>query len=243
MRIAEVVALIDDNESVVAHIVGIDAFGVRHNGSFEVITYDIFLPHVLQICRADDQCRAAEVVLKNFGNSTCCDSLSQSYHIANHRALVLLVHQMLCRNLHGVFLEWEEHFLELWSKLIAVNASTCILAEPVGSLEVYIIRLDDIITSPTVVDGIYQVIGNVNTQSLVPAIIKPTDKDVGIDSLLKGRIQLALSVEAGKGKVAATHDGFSRMATVLRTMSYIEFGVKLSVEIESDRHLLVLHLL
>lgn len=140
LRIAEVVALIDDNESVITHIVGIDAFGVRHNGSFEVITYDIFLPHVLQICRADDQCRAAEVILKNFGNSTCCDSLSQSYHIANHRALVLLVHQMLCRNLHGVFLEWEEHFLELWSKLIAVNASTCILAEPVGCLEVYIIR-------------------------------------------------------------------------------------------------------
>ena len=107
LTIAQVMAFVHDDEFIVARIVNINRFGHRHDIGFHVVLLTVFGPHILKICRTDNQCVAAKSVFVHFRNGTGSDGLTKSHYITNHCSSSLIVVQMAGCYLHGCLLEIE----------------------------------------------------------------------------------------------------------------------------------------
>lgn len=81
---------------------------------------------------------------------------------------------MLGCYLHGILLEVEEGVAKLWGKRKLLDARTCLLAQVIDRLQIYIIRWNVILACPAIVNGIYQLLGDVDAKPVVPSVIKPS---------------------------------------------------------------------
>ena len=70
LGVAQVVALVDDDEPVVSGMVDVDGLGIGDDGGLEVVSLDIVLPHLLQVGRTDDEGAARHVVFEDLGNAS-----------------------------------------------------------------------------------------------------------------------------------------------------------------------------
>ena len=164
---------IHDNQPVVSGIIHIDGFRHRHDIGLQVITPTILVPHILKVGRTDNQRAAGKGHLINLGNGTSGDGLTQSHYVANHGATSLIAVQMAGCNLDGCLLEVEEVILELWGQRKLLDATSGIGTQMIGCLQIDIIRWNDFLASPTVVNSVYEFLGDVDAESVVPSVIKP----------------------------------------------------------------------
>ena len=185
-------AFIHDNQPVVAGIIDINGLGDRHNVGLQVIALAILVPHILQVGRTDNERTAGVGHLVDLGDGTSGDGLTQSNHVTNHRSASFLTVQMAGGNLHGCLLEVEQFALKLWGQRKLLHATTGIGTQMIGGLQINIIRWDNLFTSPTVVDGIYQFLGDVDAEAVVPSVVKPFGKCLQVAVVLNVGIEFAL---------------------------------------------------
>ena len=225
---------IHDNQAIVAGIIHIYRLGHRHDICFQVVATAILVPHIPKIGRTDNERTAGKGHLINLGYGTGSNGLTQSHHIANHSTTSLVAVQMAGSNLDGCLLEVEEVVLELWRQRELLDAATRIGTQMVGCLQIDIIRWNDVLASPTVVDGVNEFLGDVDTEAVVPAVIKPGREFLRTIAIAKLGIQFALFGESGVGQVAAAHDGLNGIEVIVRTIGQIEFGMQRFCHIELD---------
>ena len=171
--VAQVMAFVYDNQSVVPGVLHINGFLHRDDVCFEIVFLFVFSPHVLQVGWTDDEGAAGVGHLVDFGDGAGGDGLSQTHHIAYHGSVSLVVVKMLGCNLHRILLEIEKGVAEFGRKRKLLDARTCFLTEMIHRLEINIIRWNIFFACPTVVNGIYQFAGDVDAELVVPSCIKP----------------------------------------------------------------------
>ena len=125
LTVAQVVALVYDDELVVACIVYIDRFCHRYNICLQVILFTILCPHILQVGRTDYQRVAAKGVFIHFRNSTSCYGFSQSNNVSNHCSTTFLIVKMTGSNLYSCLLKVKKTILKFCRNRKLFNSRAC----------------------------------------------------------------------------------------------------------------------
>ena len=212
-----------DDEAVITGIVDIYRLCYRHNIGLQVIALSILIPHILQVGRTDDKCTAGVSHFVNLGNGACCDGFSQSYHIAYHGTTALIAIQMAGRYLDCCLLKIEEFPLKLWWQCEFLYTTTGICTQMVGRLQVDIIRWDDFLAGPTVVDGINQFFSDVDAETVVPTVIKPLGQCFKVSVVFNIGIEFPLLGQSCVGQIATAKYGGNFIAVGVGIVSQVEF--------------------
>ena len=190
--VTQIVTFIDNDQSVVAGTALVNRFSHRHHIGFQIVLVTILLPHFHQISRADNQRTTGKGHFIDLGNGTGCNSLTQTYHIANHGTTTLLAIQMTGCYLDGNLLKVEHLALEIWGQGKLLHATTSLCTQMVCCLEINIIWWDHHFACPAIIDDINQFFGDVYAEPVIPAIIKPFCKCFQITMIFDVCIQLSL---------------------------------------------------
>ena len=110
--VSQVVAFIDDNESVATHIGEfLDCLAQRQHAGAHVVLLPVVLPHGDEILRADDQCLQPVVVFKHSCKSGRHECLAQSDDIADDDAPAPV--QVVRGDFYGRCLEVQQFVAEI----------------------------------------------------------------------------------------------------------------------------------
>jgi len=114
------------------------------------------------------------VVLENARKRSRHEGLAQPHHVAYHDTAALV--QVVSRNLYRRFLELKELVAEVAGDAELRQTGTRFLRKVIGRLDIDVIRRDGLGTCPTVVDDFDEFFRNVDTEPVIPAILKPCRK-------------------------------------------------------------------
>ena len=192
LLITQVVAFIDYDKTIVTRVAYIYRLSHRHHISLEVIAFLVFVPHLLQVGRTNNQCAACISHLINLGYCTGCDGLTQTYNITYHGTSTLFAVKMASCYLDGYLLEVEHFTSKLSRQDKLLHTTTSIGTEVIGRLYVYVIRWYNISTSPTVVYNLNKFFGYVDAEAVIPAVVKPLGKRFKVMIILYISIEFSL---------------------------------------------------
>ena len=202
LAVTQVVALVDDQQWKAAHIGQFfDCAGNREDLSSQTVLYAVVFPHWDKVFGTDDQCLQALVVLKDAGEGGGHECFAETDDIADEDAAALV--EVMGGDLDGGRLEFEEGIAEIGGDAKFGEAGARLLGKMVGDLDVDVVRGDQLLACPTFVDDGGKLFGDVDAPTVVPTLFEPVGELVAGIMVEDVDVQLALTGEAGLGKVAA----------------------------------------
>ena len=132
--VSQVMTFVNNYQSEIAGIVDVDGLSHRHDFNFQIIFRRIFLPHFLQVGRANNKRAACKSRFIEFCNGTSGDGLTQTYHVTNHRTASFLIAKMSSCDFDGSLLEIEKFFSKFRRQSKFFNARASLLAKVIGGL-------------------------------------------------------------------------------------------------------------
>lgn len=144
--------------------------------------------------------------------------------------------------LDGVLLEIKKFLLEYRRQCKFLYSVACLFAEMVGNFEIDMIRWNQFLCRPAFVYGFDKFIGNLNAETVVPAVIEPFVELLSLVTVTKLGIKFSLLGKTGISEVATAHYRLNGIRAIIGTMCQIQFGMKRLTDRKFYYHLLGLEL-
>ncbi len=140
------------------------------------------------------------VVLKDARECSCHECLAKADHVANDYATAFV--QVVRGNLHCCPLVLEK-LVEVVGNAELSQASSRLLGEVVGHLDVDVKGRNWLRACPTIVDDLDEFLGDVYAEAIIPAVFKPLRQFVACVVVQNIDVEFPLLGQSGQGQVAA----------------------------------------
>lgn len=167
------------------------------------------------------------IILENTRDCRGHERLAQTNHIANHHPATLV--EVVGGDFDGGNLEFEQLVAEVAGDSKLGETGPGLLGQVIGHLDVDVIRRNRLWTCPTAIDDLDKFFGDVDTEPVVPAVIKPHGQLVAGIVVEYIDVELSLLRKPGQREVAAAQVAYLGVKRIFAE-EQIQFGVELMAQ-------------